>query len=179
MENRRTKSEIVKMLLNSNIDAKDEEELLNLLVDQPISIDVDKEQDSKKTFGDIVADKLSEIAGSWTFIICFTLFLLSWIIINGIVLKEKAFDEYPFILLNLLLSCIAALQAPIIMMSQNRQAKKDSMRHQNDYRVDLKSELILEELHDKIDAILIKQEQLEKTLNNLENKKGGSKDEIL
>ena len=65
------------------------------------------------------------------------------------------------------------------MMSQNRQAKKDSMRHQNDYRVDLKSELILEELHDKIDAILIKQEQLEKTLNNLENKKGGSKDEIL
>ncbi len=179
MESRRTKSEIVKMLLNSNIDAKDEEELLNLLVDQPISIDVDKEQDSKKTFGDIVADKLSEIAGSWTFIICFTLFLLSWIIINGIVLKEKAFDYYTFILLNLILSCISALKAPIIMMIQNRQAKKDSMRHQNDYRVDLKSELILEELHDKIDAILIKQEQLEKTLNNLENKKGGSKDEIL
>ena len=168
MESRRTKSEIVKMLLNSNIDAKDEEELLNLLVDQPISIDVDKEQDSKKTFGDIVADKLSEIAGSWTFIICFTLFLLSWIIINGIVLKEKAFDKYPFILLNLLLSCIAALQAPIIMMSQNRQAKKDSLRNQNDYRTDLKSELILEELHDKMEQILKNQNKILKKLKDEE-----------
>lgn len=181
MNSKKTKSEIVKMLLNTNIDAKDEEELLDLLVDQPISIDVDKEQDSKKTFGDVVADKLSEVAGSWGFIICFSLFLISWILINGVFLKEKAFDAYPFILLNLLLSCIAALQAPIIMMSQNRQSKKDSMRHQNDYRVDLKSELILEELHDKIDAILEKERELEKKIDLLErnSKKGGSEDEVL
>lgn len=164
MNSKKTKKEIVKMLLNSNIDAKDEEELLDLLVDQPISIDVDKEEDSKKTFGDVVADKISEKAGSWSFIISFTLFLILWIVINGVVLRENAIDKYPFILLNLLLSCIAALQAPIIMMSQNRQAKKDSLRDQNDYRIDLKSELILEELHDKIDIIMSEQKRLKKIL---------------
>ena len=170
MNSKKTKKEIVKMLLNSDIDAKDEEELLDLLVDQPISIDVDKEEDSKKTFGDMVADKISEKAGSWEFIISFTLFLILWIFINGVVLKDKAIDEYPFILLNLLLSCIAVLQAPIIMMSQNRQAKKDSLRDQNDYRIDLKSELILEELHDKIEMIMKEQKNLKKILEeNKEN----------
>ena len=166
------------MLLNSNIDEKDEQELLDLLVDQPISIDVDKEEDSKKTFGDVIADKVSDIAGSWGFIIAFTLFLVFWIVLNGVILKENALDEYPFILLNLLLSCIAALQAPIIMMSQNRQAKKDSLRNHNDYRIDLKSELILEELHDKIDLILEQQKELKKLIQENRNdiddlKKGG------
>lgn len=166
MEKKKTKKEIVRMLLNSDIDEKDEEELLDLLVDQPISIDIDKEEDSKRTVGDKVADKISEIAGSWKFIILFTLFLIFWVILNIYILSEEnRIDPYPFILLNLLLSCIAALQAPIIMMSQNRQAQKDSLRDQNDYRIDLKSELILEELHDKMDEILDNQEKLKEMIS--------------
>lgn len=166
MEKKKTKKEIVRMLLNSDIDEKDEEELLDLLVDQPISIDIDKEEDSKRTIGDKVADKISEIAGSWKFIILFTLFLIFWVILNIYILSEEnRIDPYPFILLNLLLSCIAALQAPIIMMSQNRQAQKDSLRDQNDYRIDLKSELILEELHDKMDEILDNQEKLKEMIS--------------
>ena len=165
MEKKKTKREIVKMLLNSDIDEKDERELLDLLVDQPISIDVDKEEDSKRTRGDIIADKISEIAGSWSFIILFIIFLAFWIILNVYVLKEgNQIDPYPFILLNLVLSCIAALQAPIILMSQNRQAQKDSLRDQNDYRIDLKSELILEELHDKMDKIIKEQKEIKKML---------------
>ena len=123
------------------------------------------------TFGDRVADKVSEIAGSWGFILGFTAFLIFWIVLNTVVLSEgNAIDEYPFILLNLLLSCIAALQAPIIMMSQNRQSAKDSLRNQNDYRTDLKSELILEELHDKMELILKNQKKIMKELE-------GAKDE--
>ena len=140
MEKRTTKKEIVKMLLkNNSLDEKDEEELLDLLIDQPISIDVDKQEEAKMTFGDRVADKVSEIAGSWGFILGFCLFLIFWVILNSFILTgDTKIDGYPFILLNLLLSCIAALQAPIIMMSQNRQAAKDSLRNQNDYRTDLK-----------------------------------------
>jgi uncharacterized membrane protein len=162
MEKRRTKKEIVKMLLkNNSLDEKDEEELIDLLVDQPISIDIDKQEEAKMTFGDKVADKVSEIAGSWGFILGFSLFLIFWIILNGVILTgDSKIDSYPFILLNLLLSCIAALQAPIIMMSQNRQAEKDSLRNQNDYRTDLKSELILEELHHKMDLLLKNQKKI-------------------
>ncbi len=162
-----TKKELVTMLLrDKELVGRDEEELLDLLVDQPISIDVDKLEDENMKFGDKVADKLSEVAGSWAFIIIFVSFLIFWIVLNGVILKSHALDEYPFILLNLVLSCIAAIQAPIIMMSQNRQAKKDSMRNQNDYRIDLKSELILEELHDKMDNILKNQKEILKYIND-------------
>lgn len=168
MEKRKTKKEIVKMLLkNNSLDEKDEEELLDLLIDQPISIDVDKQEEAKMTFGDKVADKVSEIAGSWGFILAFSLFLVFWIVLNGFILTgNNKIDSYPFILLNLLLSCIAALQAPIIMMSQNRQAAKDSLRNQNDYRTDLKSELILEELHNQMDTIIKNQKKIMKSLDN-------------
>ena len=161
-EKRITKKEIVKMLLKNNeLEAQDEEELLDLLIDQPISIDVDKQEEAKMTKGDRIADKVSEIAGSWGFILGFTSFLIFWIILNTTVLKGKyQIDEYPFILLNLLLSCLAALQAPVIMMSQNRQAAKDSLRNQNDYRTDLKSELILEDLHHKMEEILRNQRKI-------------------
>ena len=168
MEKRTTKKEIVKMLLKNNeLEAQDEEELLDLLIDQPISIDVDKQEEAKMTRGDRIADKVSEIAGSWGFILGFSAFLIFWVILNGIMLHEnQQIDPYPFILLNLLLSCLAALQAPVIMMSQNRQAAKDSLRNQNDYRTDLKSELLLEDLHHKMDKILKNQkvimEELEK-----------------
>ncbi len=166
MEKRKTKKEIVKMLLKNNeLDSQDEAELIDLLIDQPISIDVDKQEEAKMTRGDRIADKVSEIAGSWTFILCFSAFLIFWVVLNSIILKgDHQIDEYPFILLNLLLSCLAALQAPVIMMSQNRQAAKDSLRNQNDYRTDLKSELILEELHDKMDEILRQQRKILKIL---------------
>ena len=153
------KKEIVKMLLNQNLEEKDEEEILDLLINEPISIDVDKESDKNLTLGEKVADKFSAIAGSWTFIIGFCLFLIIWIVVNGVLLANAA-DPYPFILLNLLLSCLASLQAPIIMMSQNRQAKKDTIRNKNDYRTDLKSELILESLHDDLDEILRNQKKI-------------------
>ena len=169
----KTKREIVKMLLNREIDAQDEAALLDLLVDQPISIDVDKQEESKMSFGDHLADKISAIAGSWFFIALFISFLIIWIVLNTVLLnKNQRLDEYPFILLNLLLSCISALQAPIIMMSQNRQSEKDSLRNQNDYRIDLKSELILEELHDKIETINKQQKDIIRRLDRIE--KSGS-----
>ena len=164
MEKKNTKKEIVRMLLNKSIEIEDEEELLDLLIDQPIAIDVDKEEESNAKRGDKVADKLTQIAGSWGFIIGFTLFLIIWVLLNLFAFRNL--DPYPFILLNLVLSCIAALQAPIIMMSQNRQAKKDSLRSKNDYKTDLKSELILEELHDKMDLILKNQKQILKELED-------------
>ena len=173
MEKRRTKKDIVKMLLRNNeLAEKDEEELLDLLIDQPIAIDVDKQEEAKMSFGDRVADKVSEVCGSWTFIILFVFFLIGWVILNTVILmKDKAIDPYPFILLNLLLSCIAALQAPIIMMSQNRQAAKDSLRNQNDYRTDLKSELILESLHDHINDIIKNQKKIMKLLEEEKDEK--------
>lgn len=169
MEKRKTKKEIVKMLLNKNLDIEDEEQLLDLLIDQPIAVDVDKQDKETEKLGDKVADKLTEVAGSWGFIIGFTLFLIVWILLNLYVFTN--IDPYPFILLNLVLSCVAALQAPIIMMSQNRAAKKDSMRSQNDYKTDLKSELILEDLHDKMDKIIANQNKILKSIeeNNKNN----------
>ena len=158
MEKKITKKEIVKMLLNQNLETENEEELIELLIDKQVAVDIDKQDKQCEKIGDKIADKLTEIAGSWPFIIGFSIFLLSWIILN-IYMFENV-DPYPFILLNLILSCVAALQAPVIMMSQNRAAKKDSLRAQNDYRTDLKSELILEELHDKMEKILANQNKI-------------------
>ena len=173
MEKRKTKKDIVKMLLRNNeLDERDEEELIDLLFDQPIAIDVDKQEESKMTFGDKVSDKVSEVCGSWGFIILFVIFLSFWVILNVVILSEgDAIDPYPFILLNLVLSTISALQAPIIMMSQNRQAAKDSLRNQNDYRTDLKSELILETLHDQMDAILRNQKRILRYIEAVEVEK--------
>ena len=154
------KKEIVKMLLNEKIYKEDEEELLNVLMSNPIAVDIDKKAENNLTFGEKIADKISSIVGSWLFIFIFLTFLAFWIILNVIVLKDKQIDPYPFILLNLALSCISAIQAPIIMMSQNREAKKDSLRNQNDYKIDLKSELILEDLHDKIVLLLKNQKKI-------------------
>ncbi len=158
MKKNKTKKEIVRMLLNQQLDEKDEEELMDLLINQPISVDVDKEDEENVKFKDRLADKISQKAGSWGFILGFSIFLILWILINTYMANKV--DPYPFILLNLFLSCLAALQAPIIMMSQNRAAEKDRMRSQNDYRTNLKSELLLEELHDHIEQIRINQEKI-------------------
>ncbi|MDO4368016.1 MAG: DUF1003 domain-containing protein [Bacteroidales bacterium] len=161
-----SKKELVKKLLKNNNIEGNEEELLEMLIDQSIAIDPDKEKLSK---GDKLADKFTEIAGSWTFIIIFTICLVLWIFLN--LTKIIELDAYPFILLNLVLSCLAAFQAPIIMMSQNRQSKKDSERSRNDYRTDLKSELILEELHDKMELILSNQKKILKLIDDKEDEK--------
>lgn len=159
----KNKKKIVKAILNNeSIEPIDNyEELIDMLVDEPIAINVDKEE--KRSLGEKLADKITEIVGSWTFIIIFCLFLLLWMVLNYCFID---IDPYPFILLNLILSCVAAIQAPIIMMSQNRQAAKDSLRNQNDYRTDLKSELILEELHNQMDTIIKNQKKIMKSLDN-------------
>jgi len=111
------------------------------------------------TFGQKVADKVATFGGSWTFIISFLSFLLLWIAANVFILSNKGFDPYPFILLNLILSCVAALQAPVIMMSQNRTEERDRDRAKKDYMINLKSELEIRMLHEKIDHLLLHQEQ--------------------
>ena len=112
-----------------------------------------------RTFGQIVADKVAAFGGSWKFIIFFGVFILLWILANIYILLNKGFDPYPFILLNLILSCLAALQAPVIMMSQNRQEEKDRERAKKDYMINLKSELEIRMLHEKLDHLIMHQQE--------------------
>ncbi|WP_266362755.1 DUF1003 domain-containing protein [Tellurirhabdus rosea] len=112
------------------------------------------------TPGERLADRVAEFGGSWTFIISFGLVLLAWISVNSLVLRKAAFDPYPYILLNLILSCLAAIQAPIIMMSQNRQETKDRQRAQNDYLINLKAEVEIRQVQDRLDALSRQQEVL-------------------
>jgi uncharacterized membrane protein len=119
----------------------------------------DNSKDAPLTIGEKMADKVAEFGGSWTFIISFGSVLVVWIVLNSVFLLQKAFDPYPYILLNLVLSCIAALQAPIIMMSQNRQETKDRQRSEYDYKVNLKAELEIRMLHEKLDHLMIIQMQ--------------------
>jgi uncharacterized membrane protein len=118
-----------------------------------------EDENQRMTFGQRIADKVASFGGSWTFIISFGLFLLLWISLNVFWFSNKGFDPYPFILLNLILSSIAALQAPVIMMSQNRQEEKDRERAKKDYMINLKSELEIRMLHEKIDHLILKEQQ--------------------
>ena len=158
------KEKLVKMILNkTDNDTMDNfDELFDMLINEPIAINVDKEEN--RTIGEKVSDKLAEVAGSWTFIMIFVLFLIFWIVLN--VIAMQAVDPYPFILLNLVLSCISAIQAPIIMMSQNREAKKEKIKSNNEYKTTLKNELILEELHRKIDEILKNEKTILEYIDN-------------
>ena len=158
------KEKLVKMILNkTDNDTMDNfDELFDMLINEPIAINVDKEEN--RTIGEKVSDKLAEVAGSWTFIIIFVLFLVFWIVLN--IMAMQAVDPYPFILLNLVLSCISAIQAPIIMMSQNREAKKEKIKSNNEYKTTLKNELILEELHRKMDEILKNEKTILEYIDN-------------
>ena len=118
-----------------------------------------EEEVDNRNFGQRVADNVADFGGSWTFIISFFIFILIWIASNVYILLNKGFDPYPFILLNLILSCLAALQAPVIMMSQNRQEEKDRERAKKDYMINLKSELEIRLLDDKIDHLIMHQQQ--------------------
>jgi uncharacterized membrane protein len=122
-----------------------------------ISADIEKESEGEWTLGERLADRVAAFGGSWWFLIIFAVFLCIWITINSLVLLWRPVDPYPFILLNLLLSCLAAIQAPIIMMSQNRQEAKDRLRAQHDYQVNLKAELEIRQIHEKLDHLLSKQ----------------------
>lgn len=118
-----------------------------------LSEDIEPIIDNRLSMGQRAADKIAEFGGSWKFIIVFFLVLIVWIIMNAWFLGKKSFDPYPFILLNLILSCLAAIQAPIIMMSQDRLEQKDRMRGENDYKVNLKAELEIKLLHEKLDHL--------------------------
>ena len=118
-----------------------------------------EDNDDSRTFGQVIADKVAAFGGSWTFIIAFFIFILIWIASNVYLLLNKGFDPYPFILLNLILSCLAALQAPVIMMSQNRQEEKDRERAKKDYMINLKSELEIRMLDEKLDHLIMHQQQ--------------------
>lgn len=146
-----------------------DEEVLGLLANRKIS--VRPESEKKYTLGQRAADTIAKFAGSWAFIFSFTGVLVLWMIVN-ILMAAGAFDPYPFILLNLVLSCVAAIQAPLIMMSQNRQEEKDRRRAENDYKVNLKTEIMIEALYDKVNAILSRQSALEKQLQANEDNKG-------
>ena len=159
-ENRKLLKEVLKDIPHDMSD----EEVLNLLADSKIS---ESPATEKYTLGQRSADAIARFAGSWAFIFAFTGVLILWMVINTI-LASNAFDPYPFILLNLVLSCVAAIQAPLIMMSQNRQEEKDRRRAENDYKVNLKTEIMIEDLYDKVNAILAKQSVLEKKLQEQE-----------
>lgn len=141
------------------------EDIISLLADSRISANPDKE---KYTFGQRAADKIAKFAGSWAFIFSFSALLILWMVGN-VILAKRAFDPYPFILLNLVLSCVAALQAPLIMMSQNRQEEKDRHRAENDYKVNLKTEIMIEDIHGKMNRILARQAILMKLMKIDEN----------
>ena len=170
-ENRKLLQEIITDIRRDMTD----EEVLNLLAGSKISVDPNKKRE-KYTVGQRAADAIAKFAGSWAFIFSFSAVLALWMILN-ILLAVKAFDPYPFILLNLVLSCVAAIQAPLIMMSQNRQEEKDRRRAENDYKVNQKTEIMIEDLYDKINLILKKQAALEKKLAQEEAKEAPDKTE--
>ena len=133
---------------------------------RPISEDINETFDGRQTFGERLADRVATFGGSWTFLIAFGLFLVVWTVLN-LVLRRDAFDPYPFIFLNLMLSMIAAAQAPIIMMSQNRQAQKDRLDAGNDYQVNLKAEIEIMALLEKVEHLTARQEEQTELIRRL------------
>ncbi|MDD8048684.1 MAG: DUF1003 domain-containing protein [Thomasclavelia sp.] len=166
MNNEHSKSQMVKDIVDDIEEDMSDEEVIHILADRQLTSNINKE---KITLGQKAADKIAKFAGSWSFIFLFTGGLVVWMIIN-VILAVNAFDPYPFILLNLVLSCIAAIQAPLIMMSQNRQEEKDRVRSENDYRVNLKTEIMIDDMHFKLDKLLENQPKLNKKIDKLENK---------
>ncbi len=135
-----------------------EKEVIRSLNDnEVISKNLNIETENILSYGDKIADKVADFGGSWKFIGIFFFILIGWIVLNTVILLNKPFDPFPFILMNLILSCLAAIQAPIIMMSQNRQEAKDRKRAENDFKVNLKSEIEIRTLHEKVDHLLLDQ----------------------
>src|SRR5438034_8561380 len=135
----------------------DEEVIESLEQHEILSTDIQKQCEKKLTFGERLSDRIAEFGGSWKFLITFGAVIVVWIGANAVLLATGAFDPYPFILLNLILSCLAAVQAPIIMMSQNRAEARDRLRGENDYKINLKAELEIRHLHEELDHQLRRQ----------------------
>ena len=166
MKDKRIRQKIIQELLDKTDEEFTDEELIRQLTMTEITENSDRTE--KPTLGQRASDAVARFAGSWAFIVSFIGVMVVWMVLN-IVMADKAFDEYPFILLNLVLSCIAAVQAPLIMMSQNRQEAKDRRRAENDYRINLKSELIIDDLHKKLDLVLENQKKLCRRIEQLEH----------
>jgi uncharacterized membrane protein len=179
--------EYVRGMLMSQVGelSKLDEEVISSLHDQEMisASSVGEEDEASATFGERLSDKIAEFGGSWTFIMAFGVFMGGWITLNVVAFANRGFDPYPFILLNLILSCLASLQAPVIMMSQNRQEIRDRRRAESDYKVNLKAELEIRHLHEKVDYLLhqqatrlleIQQLQLEAMGDAAQDRKGGS-----
>ena len=139
------------------LSALDQEVVESLREHEIITSNISKQFETKLTFGERLSDRIASFGGSWRFLITFAAVIFVWIGANVVLLATRAFDPYPFILLNLILSCLAAVQAPVIMMSQNRSEARDRLRAENDYKVNLKAELEIRHLHEKIDHLLRKQ----------------------
>lgn len=167
MNTQKNRAEIVKELLHITDKELTDEELLKEILSTDISENSEKGgKEEKITFGQKAADAVARFAGSWAFIFSFIAVMVIWMAMN-VLLAAKAFDAYPFILLNLVLSCIAAVQAPLIMMSQNRQEVKDRKRAENDYRVNLKSEFVIDALYKKLESVSEMQKKIFKKLEVL------------
>ncbi len=161
MNYQKNKKKIIRELLQSSDKDLTDEELIDEILSTNVTESSNKNE--KASFGQKAADAVAKFAGSWAFIFSFVAVMAIWMIVN-VLLATHAFDAYPFILLNLVLSCIAAIQAPLIMMSQNRQEAKDRKRAENDYRVNLKSEFVIDELYRKLEQVSENQKKILKLL---------------
>lgn len=158
----RFRAEHVRRLLaeeKGELSSLEEQVIESLREQESVSANVNEQFERQLTFGERVSDRLASFGGSWSFLIIFAIVAVGWMFINTVILTQQPFDAYPFILLNLLLSCLAAIQAPVILMSQNRQEAKDRLRSEFDYRVNLKAELEVRLLHTKMDQLLTHQWQ--------------------
>ena len=149
--------DINELIVSEDLQIKRLEELVQNAVKEEQMLTsklVELEEGSALTLGQKLADKVADFGGSWTFIIAFGVFIFLWVLLNIYWLMHQAFDPYPFIFLNLILSCLAAIQAPIILMSQNRQEEKDRFRARSDYMINMKSEIEIRSLHSKLDLLI-------------------------
>lgn len=163
MDYKKNKKKIIRELLHESDKELTDKELLDEILSTSVTENLEKKD--KISFGQKAADAVAKFAGSWAFIFSFIGIMVVWMVVN-VLLATKAFDAYPFILLNLVLSCIAAVQAPLIMMSQNRQEAKDRKRAENDYRVNLKSEFVIDELYKKLEQVSETQKKILKYLES-------------
>jgi uncharacterized membrane protein len=158
----RYRAEYVKDIIKADkgeLSVLDEQVVKSLKEQELLSKNINVEYDRQRTLGETMADRLAAFGGSWLFISIFCGVLVIWLAMNSVVMFMKPFDPYPYIFLNLILSCLAAMQAPVILMSENRQAARDRMQAEQDYRINLKAELEIRHLHEKIDHLLMNQWQ--------------------
>lgn len=166
-----SKEELLKIIFKKATEekySKIEENLIHELINGKISTNINEEQDKNASLGERLSDKIAIFGGSWGFIITFISTLIVWIVVNTIILKKNAFDPYPFILLNLALSCLAAIQAPLILMSQNRQSAKDRLSAEDNYLVNFKTEIMIEDIHYKLDRLLEEKDRISELEKELE-----------